>query len=587
MNPQRSALFAVAAATLLAAGCTHPIDRSLEARLQDQLRTSTRTYIESIEVDAPHKLTRTASDIDSRITPELRAELDAISGPTAYRNDSLDLGANLRGVEGGPTVAMTLRHAIHTAVRNNLNIRIARLQPAVNDTQITQAEAAFDATYFADVSWQNLDTPRPGSGITGFGGPQSNENLALSTGVRKFTSTGAQVSAATSLTRDHTDPSSFGGGGPFTYYTSDIELSVSQPLLRNFGSDVNRAQIELAGNARGQSITDLKTRLHELIQAVEETYWTLAFARHRLLIQRRLLDRTIVDRDQVVKRQEFDATPAQVTEANSFVETRRAELIRARQDVRRTSDALKRLMNSPDLPVSTETQIIPLETPADVAIEFSLRDSVTTALQNRPEMQRALLEIDDASIRQRVADNQRLPVLNATGTIRYNGIGFGNAQESYESTADGDFIDYILGAEFELPIGNRAAEGLYRQRQIERRASVINYQRISQDVVVEVKNALRDLHMAYQLIDAERMARRAAAENLRALEEQEKAGEALTPEFLDLKLRRQEALAAAELREMQALVDYNIAISTLYRTTGTLMARNGIDFEDPGYAPYK
>lgn len=590
MNSSRySFLFAVVPALLLAA-CTHPLNRSLEARLQEQLRTTTRQYIESIEADEPRTLTRQTSNIDTKLDPELRGELDAMSGPTAYNEAPLQLGNDLRGVEDGPTIAMSLRHAIHEAVASNLNIRIARLQPAVNDLQILQAEAAFDATFFSSLSWQKLNTPRPlvpGAGaFSAVGGSLQQETLSLSTGIRKFTSTGGQLSASTTLVRDNSNPSTNAPGGQgFTRYDTNIELSINQPLLRNFGSDVNRAQINLSANARNESVADLKTRLLELVQAVEETYWTLVFARHRLLIQNRLLERTIIDRDQVDKRQGYDATPAQVTEANSFVETRRAEVIRARQDVRRTSDALKRLINSPSLPVSTETQVIPLETPADIAISFSLRDSVSSALQSRPELQRALLEIDDAAIRQRVADNQRLPVLDLSGTIRYNGLGFGNAQEAYEDTADGDFIDYIIGAQFELPIGNRAAEGLYSQRQIESRASVINYQRVSQDVVVEVKNALRDLKMAYQLIDAERVARRAAAENLRALEAQERAGEALTPEFLDLKLRRQEALAAAELREMQALIDYNIAISNLYRTMGTLLDRNGIDFADAGYDP--
>jgi outer membrane protein TolC len=64
------------------------------------------------------------------------------------------------------------------------------------------------------------------------------------------------------------------------------------------------------------------------------------------------------------------------------------------------------------------------------------------------------------------------------------------------------------------------------------------------------------------------------------LEAQEEAGAALTPEFLDLKLRRQEALANAETREIQAVVDYNVAISAYYQAMGTLLERNGIQFTD-------
>jgi outer membrane protein TolC len=316
------------------------------------------------------------------------------------------------------------------------------------------------------------------------------------------------------------------------------------------------------------------------VQVVEEAYWNLVFQRQRLLIQQRLLARTVDTRDRVKQRQNYDATPAQITEANSFVESRRAELIRARQAVRRASDELKRLINAEDLNVADETLLMPLETPADLAFEFSLLDSVTTALNHRPEVKRALLEISDASIRQRVADNQRLPLLNITGTVRYNGVG-NSTGDTYSTMAEGQFIDYLFGAEFAMPIGNREAEAAYRQRQLERRASVINYQRVAQDVVVEVKDSMREVTMDFELIGAERASRRAAAENVRALQEQEEAGEALTPEFSDRKLRRLEALANAELRELQSLVDYQVAISNYYRTMGTLLERNAIDFIDP------
>jgi len=43
-----------------------------------------------------------------------------------------------------------------------------------------------------------------------------------------------------------------------------------------------------------------------------------------------------------------------------------------------------------------------------------------------------------------------------------------------------------------------------------------------------------------------------------------------------LKLSRQEALAAAELAEVQALTGYNAAIADYYDATGTALRRNGV-----------
>jgi outer membrane protein TolC len=313
----------------------------------------------------------------------------------------------------------------------------------------------------------------------------------------------------------------------------------------------------------------------------ESAYWRLVLARHRVLIQTRLLEVTIADRNLIRERLDIDATQVDLAEANSFVESRRADLIRLQNEVRLASDALKQLIQAEELPVAGEDLILPLDGPYDLPIQFNLLDAVTTALRHRPELQRALLDIKDASIRQRVADNQRLPDLNLTATIRINGIGETTVGQAYEPVTDADFIDYIIGIQFEVPVGNRQREAALQQRKLESQASVINYQRTARDVVLSVKDALRNVINAYSELGARRGARLAAAENLRGIRAQIEAGNPLTPPFIDLKLRREEALAQAETQEIVALVDYNNAIARFYQAMGTLLDRNGIGFNDP------
>ena len=204
---------------------------------------------------------------------------------------------------------------------------------------------------------------------------------------------------------------------------------------------------------------------------------------------------------------------------------------------------------------------------------------MTTALRQRPSLEQALLQIKDASIRQRVADNQRLPLLDLRATVAANGLDPDSGAGALDEAGERNFIDYVIGATFEQPIGNRAAEANYRQRRLARRQSVLQYRDQAQQVVLDVKNALRELVRTYELIGSNRAARRAAADSLRAIEQQEEAGAALTPEFLlDLKLQTQQRLAQAEIDEARALSDYNAAIARLYRAMGTLLDRNGIEF---------
>lgn len=561
---------------MLLSACNSPMDRSMETELHQRLLATNASYTKGIADAKPVQVNRPLSTVEQKLTVQRRDELDKMSGPTAYVTAKANYGPDLFDTKDTPTVSMNLKHCIQGTVANNLALQIARLVPSVDDTLITQAQAVFDATFFASVDWQKLDNAQPPVSSIASLSPNRTETTTTTIGIRKTMTTGGTVSLQQELVRNYRSATFFSTNH---WHTSSLLLNLSQPLLRNFGTDVNTAQIELNVSSRKQSVEDLRSNLLDTIHNAESSYWALVLARQNLLIQQRLLERTIKDRDQIEKRSVLDASPAIITEANSFVEERRADVIRAQNTVRSASDQLKQLVNDPNLPVSEETLIVPLDMPVDAPLQVSLLDAISTAMKYRPELRKALLQIDDAAVRQRVADNQRLPQLNLSASLRFNGVG-NSTPDALNSQGQAKLIDYLLSGQFEAPIGNRAAEALYEQRKIERRASVINYQNQAQSVVLEIKNAQRDLITAYRVIGAEQASRRAAAENLRALEAQEEAGAALTPEFLDLKLRRQEALANAETREIQAVVDYNIAISAYYQSMGTLLERNGIKFVD-------
>lgn len=569
-------------AALFSAGCAGPLHRSLEEQLREQLTTASRTYTDSVADAEPIQIMHVPSEVEAELTPEHRAELEQIGGPHAHAGKELQLGRDLMGATDVRQVAISLRHALHEAARNNLDVNVARMQPAIREATITQAEAVFDLIYFANFDVNQLDTPLPRTtpGLGAFGSSRDESGI-FSTGLRKPLASGGQLTLSTGIDRNFRDPSFFAVN---TYYTTNITMSLAQPLLRGFGEDVNLAQIELTRNARASDVQELRRQLAQVIQDTETAYWNLVLARQQLLIRQKLLERTLLDRDRLVARKRHDVTPVEITVANSFVEQRRADIIRARNLLRSSSDSLKRLVNSSDLNVADETILVPVDVPVEVAASHSILDAVTTALRKRPEIQQVLLNIQDASVRQRVADNARLPQLDIAATMRINGVG-GDPSDSYDLVTDADFIDYLVGLQFEVPVGNRQAEALYRQRELERRTAVIAYQNVAQQIVVDVKTSMRNTIDAFELIDANRGARLASADNMRALKARMDAGEAMTAEFLDLRMRRMETLADDEEREMQALTGYQIAVSRLYQAMGTLLVRNSIDFSSVSVEP--
>ncbi|MEM8739621.1 MAG: TolC family protein [Planctomycetota bacterium] len=571
---------------VLLGGCIGPLDRygGADVALRNAVITENRKELLALSDERGRptviEVQRETSDVEARLDTYRLQELNQISGAEAYAGVVVEPGADLAGQTELEIVRLSLDEAVRMAVTGNLDLAVARLLPQIGEEQLTQAAAAFDAVFFLDFNFQTLDVPQPAGTIPGLANDIKQENTVLQTGIRQNLVTGGQVQLDTTIARNERIPSFFAVDD---FYDADVLVTLNQPLLRGFGRDVATADIVLARNSALDARAQLRQALSELINDVEQTYWNLNFTQRQVLIQQRLLDRTIAERDRLQQRADFDVSPVRITEANSRVELRKADLIRVRADVRNASDALKRLLNAPSLPLADETLVLPSDAPVDAPVSFSLLDSVTTALEKRAVLEQSLLAIDDAQVQQRLADNATLPLFDLTAALGINGIDEDDAGSAYGEIFDGDFVDYIIGVAFEQPLGNRSAEALLRQRNFEESQAILAYRRDAQDVVLEVKNALRGVLTNYELVGATRAARWAAADSLRSINVQEEVGVALTDEFLlDLKLNAQERLADAESQEAQALANYMIAIAEMQRSMGTLAERYSVDVrQDP------
>ncbi len=580
-SPVWPALSAAAggAALALAPGCRSPFQDQASQELRTAVVESAQRQLRPSEGKSEvAPVTREPGALT--IPPERMAELEKMAGPAAYERTLPPMGNSLLG-KPDEVFRIDLRQAVQRAVRQNLDVQIARLDPAITESQVVAARAAFDWVFFSTFEWSLVDEPQivPVIGVP-LGTPASqNQTAGYTTGIRKRLTSGGGLSISQGYT--YRDDSS-----PFTMFFPDpaqqafLDLTLTQPLLRGFGSDVALAEVRLSENAERSAVHGLKARLLDTATSTERAYWDLVTAFRNLQILQRLLERGIETRDVLKSRLTFDVKPAEYSDAVAQVESRRADVMRGINAIRQRSDALKALINDDELTVGSETLLMPVDEAVDEPISSSLFDALSTAVRNRPEIQQSLLLIDDSSIRAGVADNARLPLLDLTFQARFAGLD-GDFDEAYRDIGSSNFVDYLVQLLFEYPIGNRGPEAQYRQRQLERMQATIGYRRVVQEVVLAVKTALRNVETNYRLIEQTRTARLAAAENLRTLQVQEQTIQSLTPDFLDLKLRRQQALAQAELEEVLALTGYNIAIAELYSAMGTALERNRIRFVAP------
>lgn len=575
-------LTATAGLSIVVGGCVSDTQRETTKQLRRSVIESAKRQVREAEKHPEARTLSRTSRIESLgLSDERLAELEGMSGPESYQGAAESFGPNLLGRET-ESVSVGLERVIRTAVEQNLGVQSARIVPAVSSAQLVAADAAFDWALFASAQITSTDTPTTQtlSGVVPVGASaQVQEQRQYQAGLQKNLITGGTISFDWTLDRvDQRTPGFSFVPDPST--TTALGVNLTQPLLRSAGSQVATAEIRIARNAERRSVNQLRSTMMDVVAGTEETYWTVAQARENLRIQRKLLDRGEETSEKIRQRGRLDATAAQIADAQASVEGRRASLIEAENTLRAASDALKSIVNDPEFSVGSEALLLPADRPLDEPLTISLLDAVETALQNRPEVRQSLLEIDDASIRAKVSDNQRLPQLDLTFQARARALNE-DGDEAVIQPLGGEFIDYLVGLQFLRPLGNRVAEANYRASTLARMQSVIDYRSAAQQVVLEVKNALRDVVTSYTLIEQRRAARIAAAENLRALTVQIELTEGFSASNLDILLRRQESLALAEAQEIDAIVGYNVALSDLYRAMGTNLERNQIRFVAP------
>jgi len=516
-----------------------------------------------------------AKEAPSPVLRPLPTTLQSVMPPGVLAPTTLP--ARTAPQEIGPTVAMTLQEMIHRVAANNLDARVAGYEASVDEARITEAKSRFDPVFFTNGQFQKqFQQTTIGGNLT----PPEVLSQQLQTGIRQNLPDGGQIELSQQLQRQEVTPTTPGTISPF--YQSQLQMQLTQPLLRDFGGEVNRARITIARNDMRISQLDWRDKLETALANAEEGYWRLYQAQQNVKIQEELLARTEDTLDILIKRLKQDTSRVQVSQGYASVQSRRAELVRLKAQLGDLSDQLKRIMNDPDLPVVSPQTILPADRPIEEAIHFSLEDQIAAALENRFDILEQKYRIASAGTVRKAARNNTLPQLNLQATLGLQGLG-DDADSALDEERRSSLFFYTVGMSFEVPFGNRGPQAIYLRTLLQQEQAMVQYRLIVDQAALEVKRQFRELETTWNEMIATKHARFAAADALLAIEQRERAGEPMTPTFVQLKLDRQDALAQAARNEVQATANYNIAISALEKAKGTLLRYDNIAMkEEPG-----
>lgn len=470
---------------------------------------------------------------------------------------------------GAPAKDLTLEQAQQIALENNLDLKSARLNPAIQDYVLQGFRAAYKPTFTGTYSYNNSAQPATstldvGAGLTRLVTQRQNYNTGFS---QSTPWNGMSLSGSFSNSRTASN-STFSTKNPT--FTSGLSISVTQPLLRNFAIDSNRNRLRTQQVTR--QITDIT-----LLQTIENTkasvraaYWALRQAIESIEINKRSLE--LATRQYEDNKQKVEigvmASIDQVTSETQMVNAELA-LLSAQNAWRQAELALKRLLVSgtgDELYRSTINPVDQVNIGPEPTID--LPGAIQTALANRTDLEVSRRNIENSLLNLEVTKNALKPDLNLTGGYSLAGAG-GPILTNGVVTTPGGYSDAFIQTvnltnptwnfqfQFSYPLGMASAKASLAQAQLSLEQAKTSVEAQKLTVSTDVTNAALSVQSAYAQWQGSKKASDVAQRNAEA--EQTKFDNGMSNNYNVA--TAQNNLTSARLNELRAMITYVNAVA--------------------------
>jgi outer membrane protein TolC len=491
------------------------------------------------------------------------------------------------------------------------SIRVLALDPAITFTNIEANLARYDAVVRSVVGFNTADFP-------------SNSSSAFRNG--QFTAWGLTLEKALptggladitfgSPTNQGINPGTnfysnfvtrnFFSGTLNPQYTPDLAFKFQQPLLQNFGTDINSllaqhplggAQQYIRGNETQQTgiviarlafdaqRADFERSVNFMLANVEIAYWNLYGAFVNLYSAEQALRQSHVAWK--ISKAKYDAGNLAITQyeqTRGQYEQFRGDRIQALGQVLEAERTLRGLLG---LPMEDGKRLVPVDSPTVAPFVPDWNSALQECLSLRPELAMQRLDLKQKQLELVREKNALLPIVNMEADYTIHGSGTrldgdsvfagGLTDNALRSLVGDHFNDYNIGVTAVIPLGYRAQHANVRAAKLRLAQSYLQLRDEEYRAERYLVQQYRLVVQNYKLIEARRSQREAFAAQVEARFKEFVAGKT-TADFL-LEAQRQWANALSV--EYQAIVEYNNSLVRFQFAKGTLMPYNGIQIAE-------
>lgn len=458
---------------------------------------------------------------------------------------------------------------------------------------VEAALADFDTTFNSSLTFSRTDLNVNIGSLTG-NGNQAGFTSSLS---KQFANGG-------SLTLNNNwnfsnDAPNF-GSNPINYF-GGIGAEYRQPLLAGSGVDYTRIAgpanpnfgaitgvsqgVVIARINQDISVADFEISVRNALRDIENAYWDLYLAY-------RTYDTAVVAHQSAFQtwRESQDRLevgvlkPADELQARDRLYETKASVETSLNDLYKGESELRRLIG---LPMNDGSVLVPVDEPMMAEFRPDWKTSLRQALSHRIELRRQKWNVKSLQLQLQAARSLVRPRFDFVAGYDVQGAGDnlisenGNLGSAIGALTNEDINSWNAGFEVSMPLGFRFTRTQVRnlELQITKATAVLASQ--EKNIAHDIATSMQDIASAYTAAQSNRKRLEAAARRVELLETEREIGTTT----LDLVLRAQSSLAAAESSYYRELVNYNKALTSLHFSTGSLLSQNGVSLAEGPWCP--
>ncbi|PYQ34738.1 MAG: hypothetical protein DMF55_08810 [Acidobacteria bacterium] len=486
---------------------------------------------------------------------------------------------------GAQGIRLSLAEAVALAVANNQDLNVSVYNAEASRYVLFSNMGIFDP--LAEAALTRAHNEQPAASQLSGAQVTTSDTTDFSARVTQLAPTGGTFSLGFTGNRTSTN-STFFFVNPS--YNTGLTLSLSQPLLRNFGRDTTTWLIRTSRNDRDATYQTFVRSVQGTVNAVDQAYWDLVYALKNLEVKKEARSLAAdLNRITKIKIDVGSLAPIDIVQTEVGIAKAEQDIIIAEGLIGDAQDRLKRLLNFDTAKYSVP--IVPTDDVRAEATSVPVDEGIKSALERRPEILATQYNVDSDRIRYEYWRNQTRPALDLVGSYGYSGLGgtttirdemgnvlsrtTGNFGDAFQQILDREFKNWSIGLQFSYPILNRRARGQRGAALYTWEAGKAGLSVVEQNVVLEVRSTARDIETSRRSIAAAQKSRELAERNLDA--ERKKYENGMTTSFQVLQITTD--LSVARTNELQALTVYRKALAAYHYAVADILEWKGVRIE--------